>query len=481
MMTLCLGAAPTFAQSSDSDSYRFSQDELDELVAPIALYPDELVGEILMAATYPLEVAQAARFVREHPGLTDQALEDAAQVAPTDTQVARSDTQVAPTDIYTWVDARGTVNVSNLPPPENVRVTKVTHGSPQAVVHESLPAASIESPQAAANWDPSVQSLTAFPQVLLMMNDKLDWTQRLGDAFIGQEQQVMDTVQKLRERAREAGNLNSNAEQRVVDQDGGIVIEPAQPDDVYVPDYNPTLAYGTWWAPGYVPFYWVPPRIYGHRPYRPSHRHWGWAHPDWRAHNVHVDAGRNPTLNELRYRDQYQQGVWQHVPEHRRGVSYRDNATRSRLTNIDPAAAQGRLNFRGRELTPTPSASGPQRSRPVPDNLARPSPAPAQQPPALTAPRAAMPGNVQRPVTGFAPAPRTDQGFNRAPTPVAPPVFRQPAATPPAFPLPAAAPPVFNPAPRNQVEFESNRGRASLGAPATSAPPAAPMMERGHR
>ena len=118
------------------------------------------------------------------------------------------------------VDASGTVNVSNLPPPENVRVTKVVHGSPQAAG---------ESPQA-RNWDPSVQSLTAFPQVLLMMNDKLDWTQRLGDAFIGQEEQVMDTVQKLRARAREAGNLNSNAQQSVVDQDGSIVIEPAQDD-----------------------------------------------------------------------------------------------------------------------------------------------------------------------------------------------------------------------------------------------------------
>jgi hypothetical protein len=458
LMVLCLGATPAFAQSSDNDSYTFSQDELDELVAPIALYPDELLTEILMAATYPLEVVEAARVVQENPGLADQALEDAAQVASA--------------DISTWVDASGTVNVSNLPPPKNARVTKVEH----------------ESPQAAGNWDPSVQSLTAFPQVLQMMNDKLDWTQRLGDAFIGQEQQVMDTLQKLRERAREAGNLSSNAEQIVVDQDGSIVIEPAQPDDVYVPVYDPTLVYGPWWAPDYVPWYWVPPPIYGYpffdsvpagfffgRPHRPYRRHWGWAHPDWRAHNIHVDAARNPTLNDPQYRERYQQGVWQHVPEHRRGVSYRDNATRSRLTSIDPAAAQGRLNFRGRELTATPSASEPQRSRQVPANSVRPSPAPAQQPPALAVPRATTPANVLRPVTGFAPqslpAPRSDQGFSRTPTAVAPPVFRQP----------AAEPPVFNPAPRYQVQMESNRGRASLGAPAASAPPAAPMMERGHR
>ena len=263
LIALCLGAAPTHAQSSDRDTYVFSQDELDALLAPIALYPDDLLAEILMAATYPLEVVQAARFVQANPGLTDQALEDAV------------------TD---------------------------------------------------RNWDPSVQSLSAFPQVLAMMNDKLDWTQRLGDAFIGQQQQVMDTVQKLRERAREAGNLNSTSEESVVDQDNSIVIEPAQSDYVYVPVYDPTVVYGPWWAQDYVPWYWVPPPIYGYpflgvgvffgRRHRPSHDHWGWARPDWHAHNVHVDVGRSPVLNQPLYRQQYAQGVWQHLPERRRGVSY---------------------------------------------------------------------------------------------------------------------------------------------------------------
>src|SRR6185295_18052295 len=144
------------------------------------------------------------------------------------------------------------------------------------------------------------------------MNDKLDWTQRLGDAFIGQQQQVMDTVQKLRERAREAGNLNSTSEESVVDQDNSIVIEPAQSDYVYVPVYDPTVVYGPWWAQDYVPWYWAPPPIYGYpflgvgvffgRRHRPSHDHWGWARPDWHAHNVHVDVGRSPVLNQPLYR-----------------------------------------------------------------------------------------------------------------------------------------------------------------------------------
>jgi hypothetical protein len=173
------------------------------------------------------------------------------------------------------------------------------------------------------------------------------------------------------------------------------------------------------------------------------------------------------------------------VPEHRLGVAYRDIATRSRLTNVDPAAAQGRLNFRGRESTPTPSASGPQRSRQVPNDLTRRSPAAVQQRPALAVPRAATPGNVPGPVAGFASRPlpgpsRTDQGFNRVPTPVAQPVYRQPVALPPTaspvFRQPVVAPPVFNPAPRYQVEMESNRGSASLGAPASRAAPAAPMQ-----
>src|SRR6516165_7606787 len=174
-----------------------SQEQLDALLAPIALYPDQLLSQVLMASTYPLEVVEAARFVQQNPGLKGEALDQAL---------------------------------------------------------------------AGKIWDPSVQSLAAFPQVLAMMNDKLDWTQQLGDAFLANQEQVMQTVQSLRARAQAAGNLQSTEQQRVIVQERTIIIEPAQPQVVYVPVYNPLVVYGTWWAPAYRPWFWYPPPIYGYPP-----------------------------------------------------------------------------------------------------------------------------------------------------------------------------------------------------------------------
>src|SRR5687767_10221502 len=148
----------------------FSQAELDQMLAPIALYPDTLLSQILMASTYPLEVVEAARWSRANPGLSGEAA---------------------------------------------VRVVQDR------------------------NWDPSVKSLVAFPQILGMMDEKLDWTQRLGDAFLAQQGQVMDTVQDLRQRAYAAGNLQSNEHYRVVHQTRTIVVESPSPQVVYVPYYDP--------------------------------------------------------------------------------------------------------------------------------------------------------------------------------------------------------------------------------------------------
>ena len=212
-----LVVAPAGAQSADTP--RRSQEELDQLLAPIALYPDQLLTQILLAATYPLEVVEAARFVQQNPTLTGDALDQAL---------------------------------------------------------------------ADRNWDASVQSLAAFPQVLAMMNDKLEWTQRLGDAFLVDEQRVMDTVQALRRRAQAAGSLQSTPQQSVMSQDSDIIIEPVQPDVVYVPAYDPSFIYGPWWAPAYPPWFWYPPPIYGYPVgimiaagivfgggYAISHHHWG--------------------------------------------------------------------------------------------------------------------------------------------------------------------------------------------------------------
>ena len=110
------------------------------------------------------------------------------------------------------------------------------------------------------SWDPSVKSLVAFPQILMMMDDKLNWTDRLGDAFLAQQQQVMDTVQNLRQKASAAGNLTSNDQIRVDQQGQSIVVEPANPQVIYVPYYNPMVIYGPWWWPAYPPVSLVPGR-----------------------------------------------------------------------------------------------------------------------------------------------------------------------------------------------------------------------------
>ena len=181
--------APGGAQPADGRAY--SQEELDQLLAPVALYPDELLMQVLIASTYPLEVIDAARFVQRNPNLRGESLDEAV---------------------------------------------------------------------AGRNWDPSVQSLAAFPQVLEMMNEKLDWMQRLGDAFLVDQQRVMDTVQALRARAQAQGNLQSTPQQSVLTQDRVIIIEPVQPEYVYVPYYNPQVVYGPWWAPAYEPWFWNPSR-----------------------------------------------------------------------------------------------------------------------------------------------------------------------------------------------------------------------------
>ena len=156
-------------------AHKFEQEELDQILAPIALYPDSLLAQVLMAATYPLEVVEADRWVRANKNLKDDHLNDALEKM---------------------------------------------------------------------EWDPSVKALAPFPQVLAMMSEKLDWMQKLGDAFLAQEEDVMDAVQKLRAKAEAAGNLKTTDEQKVVVEEKVIRIEPASPEVVYVPVYNPVVAYG---------------------------------------------------------------------------------------------------------------------------------------------------------------------------------------------------------------------------------------------
>ena len=168
----------------------FKQEELEQILAPIALYPDSLLAQIFMASTYPLEVVQADRWAKQNKSLKGDALTAALEKQP---------------------------------------------------------------------WDPSVKSLVNFPQVLGMMSEKLDWTQKLGDAFLAQQKDVMDTVQTLRRKAMEAGSLKTTKEQQVIVEKETIIIESASPQVVYVPTYNPTVVYGTWAYPAYPPAYYYPP------------------------------------------------------------------------------------------------------------------------------------------------------------------------------------------------------------------------------
>jgi hypothetical protein len=287
-------AAQGPAAQGAGDAKSFKQEELEQMVAPIALYPDSLLTQILMASTYPLEIVQAARWAKQNENLKGDGL---------------------------------------------------------AIELEKQ------------NWDPSVKSLVNFPQILQMMNEKLDWTAKLGDAFLAQQKDVMDSVQKLRKKAQAEGNLKTTKEQTVVVQKETqtIIIEPANPQVVYVPAYNPTVVYGTWAYPAYPP---PPPYYY------PGYTAgafltgvavgaaWGyaWGHSDWNHGDVNVNVNQNNTLNNNINRSNYQnkvtaqggQGKWQHNPESRKGVAYRDQNTAQRYNKGGPANAQTRDAYRGR-------------------------------------------------------------------------------------------------------------------------------------
>jgi hypothetical protein len=183
-------AVPLLAQAQQR---AYSQPELDQMLAPVALYPDALLSQVLMAASYPDEVREAADWSRANPGLQGE-------------------------DAVRAVEYR--------------------------------------------DWDPSVKSLAAFPQLLARMAEDPRWTQSLGDAFLAQEPQVMDTVQQLRRRAQAAGNLQSSEQMSVRQQDQAILIQPASPQYVYVPYYDPYVVYGPWWWPAFRPVYWTPWRQY---------------------------------------------------------------------------------------------------------------------------------------------------------------------------------------------------------------------------
>jgi len=195
---------------------------------------------------------------------------------------------------------------------------------------------------AAFAWDPSVKALVAFPHVLTTMDENLNWMERLGDAFLSQQQQVMDTVQSLRQKASEAGNLTSNDHIQVTQQGQTIAIEPTDPQVMYVPYYDPMVMYGPWWWPGYPPVFWGPWPGYYIGPGFGVGFAWGlgigigfgwWAGGfSWPSRQILLTGGR----------------VWSHDPFHRRGVPYRDFALHQQFGRMS-ASAGARGGFRGYE------------------------------------------------------------------------------------------------------------------------------------
>ena len=242
LSALAQDAAPAAAaDSSTSAPADFTTEQLDALLAPIALYPDQLLTQILMASAYPLQIVEAYRWQQEpaNSGLTGDALATALEQQ---------------------------------------------------------------------SWDPSVKSLVPFPQVLKIMNDKLDWVQQLGYAVENQESDVMDSVQRLRKQAQEAGQLQSNAQQVVTTESQAIIISPAQPNVVYVPAYDPTVVYGVWPYPAYPPVYWPPPPGYALASgiafgvgVAVTASLWGWARPGWGyggyRGNINVNVNRYNSIN----------------------------------------------------------------------------------------------------------------------------------------------------------------------------------------
>ena len=260
--------------------------QLDALVAPIALYPDTLLANVLMASTYPLEVVQAQRWVGERKGLQGDALKKEAEKQ---------------------------------------------------------------------GWDDSVKSLVATPSVLTMMNSKLDWTQRLGDAVLAQQPDVMDAVQRLRTKAYANNKLQTTKEQKVaVRQENNrelIAIEPANAGTIYVPYYDPAVVYGEWPYPEYPPYYWYPEPgyiasgviatglafggAYALGRWATGGRWWG-GNINWDRRDININRGAHVEH-------------WRHDARHRRGVAYNNANVRQKFAGTTGRPdVKAKPDFRGR-------------------------------------------------------------------------------------------------------------------------------------
>lgn len=291
--SLMVAASLFTALAGAQQGQTFSREQLDQMMAPIALYPDQLLSQVLMASTYPSDVADAARWSKAHR------------------------------------DEKGDAAL------------KLVADQP---------------------WDPSVQSLVAFPQVLQMMGDKPDWVQNLGDAFLASSKDVLDSAQRLRAKAQQTGNLKSSEQQNVIvqqepqTQQTVIKIEPANPQVVYVPSYNPTVVYGAWPYPAYPPYYYPPAPYYYPGAALATGIAFGvgvaataalWGNANWGGGNVNVNVNRYNSVNANRQINANQTN-FQHNAANRRGVPYRDSASQQQFGK-NVAGADQRGDYRGRD------------------------------------------------------------------------------------------------------------------------------------
>lgn len=285
ILSLTVAFSQSYAESKTHKA-NFSQAELDQMLAPIALYPDNILSQLLIASTYPIEIIQADRWVKNHP------------------------------------DVKGAEAVKQ-------------------VEHK--------------DWDPSVKSMVAFPDILGRMSDDIDWTQKIGDAFLANEDQVMNSIQHLRKKAYTSGTLGKVEHLRVQRTDDEIIIEPAEERVVYVPVYDTRVVYGNWWWHEHPPVRWHYPSSYtfvsgfywGPSIYVGSGYYYSSCH--WRERRVVVvdrfDTHRprpsfHTSLSIVHYEGAR---TWSHNPVHRRGVAYYNNHLRDNYGSHHQSREESRV------------------------------------------------------------------------------------------------------------------------------------------
>jgi hypothetical protein len=287
------------APAAEPAPEKLPPDQLDSLVAPIALYPDPLLAQTLVASTYPLEIIQLQQWLTKNKELKDKALADAVAKQP---------------------------------------------------------------------WDPSIQSMAAVPDVVKRLADDIQWTTQLGDAFLDQENDVMDAVQRMRKKAEEKGSLTSNEQQKVetkvVENKTVIVVQPTNPEVVYVPSYNPTVVYPP-------PVYPYPPVYYP--PYVPGAALvsfgvgmamgaaiWGGSccGCGWGGNN-NITINNNNNFNRNTNVNRSGNGNWQHNSQHRGGAPYSNKATANKYGGSE----RGGQGSRGGAATASNRSAGAGGSR----------------------------------------------------------------------------------------------------------------------